>query len=83
MPIAIIATIASTPITEAIPIGILRRYTQKPNAIATTIKSREIIATDAGVADLTISTAPLSSYTAPKVDATIEANAATTRISVR
>ena len=43
----------------------------------------EIIATVAGVADFAISSAPLSSYTAPKVEATIEAKAATTKISVR
>ena len=74
---------ASTPTTEAMPIGILRRYTQKPNTTAIRINSKEIIATVAGVADLAISSAPLSSYTAPNVEATIEANAATTRIRVR
>ena len=41
------------------------------------------MATDAGVSDLTISTAPLSSKVAPNVDATIDAKAATTRISVK
>ena len=68
---------------DATNIGALRRYTRKPNAIATTINNKEIIATDAGVADLAMSNAPLSSYTAPNVEATIEANAATTRINVR
>lgn len=47
------------------------------------MNNTEIIATDAGVADFARSSAPLSSYTAPNVDATIEAKAATTRISVR
>ena len=47
------------------------------------MNSNEIIATDADVADLAISIAPLSSYTAPNVVATIEANAATTKISVK
>ena len=78
-----IRTIARTPNTEAIPIGMLRRYTQKPNTIAIRMNRIEIIATVAGVADFAISRAPLSSYTAPKVEATIEANAATTKIRVR
>ena len=78
-----IRTIARTPNTEAILIGMLRRYTQKPNTIAIRMNRIEIIATVAGVADFAISSAPLSSYTAPKVEATIEAKAATTKISVR
>ena len=83
IPTAIIPTIASTPTTDAIPIGIFLRYTQKPNTMAITMNSKEIMATDAGVSDLTISTAPLSSKVAPNVDATIDAKAATTRISVK
>ncbi len=78
-----IRTIASTPTIEATPIGTFLRYTKKPNTIAIRMNNTEIMATDAGVADLAISSTPLSSYTAPNVDATIEAKAATTRISVR
>ena len=56
-----IRTIARTPNTEAILIGMLRRYTQKPNTIAIRMNRIEIIATVAGVADFAISRAPLSS----------------------
>ena len=56
-----IRTIARTPNTEAILIGMLRRYTQKPNTIAIRMNRIEIIATVAGVADFAISRAPFSS----------------------
>ena len=52
IPIAITAIIAMIPTIDATNIGALRRYTRKPNAIATTINNKEIIATEAGVADL-------------------------------
>ena len=82
MPNAIQITIATTPNTVEISIGVLRRYTQKPNAIATTINNKDTIATVALDALAALSRTP-STYVAPKVDATIEAKAATTRINVR
>ena len=59
------------------------RYTKNPNTMAITIKSKDTIATDALEALAATSMAPDSVTCAPKVVATIEAKAATTRSSVR
>ena len=74
---------ASTPIIVATPIGTLRLYTRKPNIIAITIKRRETIATEALVSLTASLTAAPAALVVPKVPATIDANAATTRMRVR
>jgi hypothetical protein len=47
IPIAMIRTIASTPMTEATDMGAFLLYTQKPNTMAIRINSSDTIATDA------------------------------------
>ena len=64
-------------------IEVFLRYTQNPKTIAIRINKNDTIATDALDALAATSNAPASSYFAPKVDATIEANAATTSNKVR
>ena len=83
MPITIQSAMATTPRIVETAMDALRRYTMKPKTIAITINNRDTIATDALVADAAVSIAPASSTTAPKVVATMDANAATTRISVK
>ena len=75
--------IATTPSIVETPIGALRRYTRKPKAIATTMKSNDTIATEAFVATTASPKASPLAFVVPNVPATIEAKAATTRISVR
>ena len=83
IPIAIHATMASTPIIVAAPIGTLRLYTRKPKIIAITINKSETIATEAFVSLTASLTAAPAALVVPNVPATIDANAATTRIRVR
>ena len=82
MPIAMQATIAATPKTEDISIDVCRRYTAKPKTMATKINMMETMATEALVALAASSITPFLTV-APKVDATMAAKAATTKISVK
>ena len=83
MPMAMMATMAMTPTTLAMLMGAFRRYTRKPKTMAMAMNSKDTMATRALASEAARFTAPLSSKVAPKVPATMEAKAATTRISVR
>ena len=83
MPMAMMATMAMTPTTLATLMGAFRRYTRKPKTMAMAMNSRETMATRALASEATRSTSPASVKVAPKVPATMEAKAATTRIRVR
>ena len=83
MPITMQSAMATTPRIVETAMEALRRYTIKPKTMAIMINNKDTIATDALVAEAALSIAPASSTTAPKVVATIDANAATTRIRVR
>ena len=83
IPIAIITTIATIPRTVERPMDIFLRYTQNPNTMAIKINNSDTMATEALDALAAISRTPASSYFAPKVEATIDAKAATTKSSVR
>ena len=71
------------PIAVAGPTAMFLRYTRKPKIMASTIKSREIIAVERLASSAAPSLATPAEVVEPKVFATIEAKAATTRSRVR
>lgn len=75
--------IAATPAMVDTARPAFLRYTKKPKRTAIRINRIEIIAVRAFAVLAAISTAPVSVKVALNVFATIEANAATTKISVR
>ena len=83
MPTAIMITIATIPKIVEIAMDMFLRYTANPNTMAIRINNRDTIATEALDALAALSNTPASSNLAPKVEATMEAKAATTKSRVR
>ena len=71
------------PITDEMPIGAFLRYTKNPKAIASRMNRIDIIAVDSLAARAAPSIAAPAALVLPKVLATMDAKAATTRSSVR
>ena len=77
-----ISMMPTHPITEAIPTFRLFLYTRIPNTMASRMNSTEMTAVDKFASRLAPSSATPAALVFPNVDATMDANAATTRSSV-